>query len=262
MRLRLLLATSVALLMVAGSVRGDVVFQDSFDNDGVTNNGIGGELLTGARNGGTLFTDTGSLTASTNFGSHQSWAWTANQFDLTQGFSLDVDFTTVAAGNPSFTFSFGIIDEVTAGTGLGGLTGNLVALGATDVDGNLVAFQPTDRNGNQGLNTDFGTLESASTALNSTVALGTTQVFNLTVAADGSGSATLDGTSTSFGTGTFSDLFANSTDGEFHFAVFSQGNNDPGSSLNSVTLTAVPEPTSLAVLGTFALGLVIRRRRN
>ncbi|MGE9269178.1 MAG: PEP-CTERM sorting domain-containing protein [Verrucomicrobiales bacterium] len=257
------LGVPLSLLLSATSLHSAVVFSDSFDNDGSTNTGVGGEMSSGARNGGTAYTDTGDLTASTNFGSHQAWAWTANQFDLSDGFSLDVAFTTVAAGNPSFTFSFGIIDEVTATAGVGGDPGNVGFDNAVS-GANAISFGTTTRSsGSVGIDTEFGgtfTEFASLTEFNNALNLGTAQTFNLTVNADGSGSATIDSTTATFTAGTFSGLFDNSTDDEFHFAVYAQGNNDPGGSLQSVTLTTIPEPSSLAML---CLGgfLALRRRR-
>ncbi len=249
------------LLFASSPLQAAIVFQDTFDNDGSTNTGVGGELLTGSRNGGTLYTDTGSLTASTNFGSHQSFAWTESQFYLGDGFELEVVFTTVATGNPSFTFAFGIIDEVTATEGNGGDIGNLgfsnVASGAT-----AITFGTTTRNsGTVGLDTEFDGLFTEGVSTASNLLLGTTQTLNLTVYADGSGFTTLDSTTESFAAGTFSGLFDDSLDDSFHFALYAQGNDDPGGSFESVTINAIPEPSAMVLLGLGGL-LAARRRRG
>ncbi|MGD9419691.1 MAG: PEP-CTERM sorting domain-containing protein [Verrucomicrobiota bacterium JB025] len=246
-----------------------IVYQDTFDDaDGIgTNLGIGGGLISGTNiTAADPFDDaTGNAVAQTNFGNRVTWAHSANQFDLSSGFTLDLTFTTAATGNPSFTSSFGIVDEVTAGpagTNGVGATGNLNAFMTSDQDGlNAVGFSTTTRNSLQGLNADFGTLASVSTSLNSAIVLGTTQSFSLTVNTDGSATFDLDGTSGSLGAGALSSLFTDSADGEYYFAAYSQGNS--GFTLNDVTLTSlatIPEP-SAALLGAFGMLGLLRRRR-
>ncbi|MDP0491225.1 MAG: PEP-CTERM sorting domain-containing protein, partial [Verrucomicrobiota bacterium JB023] len=230
-----------------------LVYQDSFDNDGAANSGTGGSLNTGWRNSGTEFTDNGDLSASTNGGGQQSWAWTQSEFDLSGGFEMVVTFTTVAAGNPSFTFSFGLLDEVSAATtgngGLVGETGNFRNVIAGDTTSGI-AFGTTTRNGGIAgfdvfTDTSFTEINDDITT---SISLGTTQTLTLTVNADGSGSASLGTGTATYAAGTFT-LFDESADDEFHFAVFSQGNNDPGGSLQSVSLSQIPEPSSLALIG-------------
>lgn len=193
-----------------------IVYEDTFDNDGIAvNTGVGGGMSSLNSNGGSLHTDTGVLGAQTASGPRQSAAWTTDQFALTGGFELDVTFTTVATGNPSFTYGFGIVDEVVFDE----LKGFIIVDGTNNFIGYGAALRPTHATGKpSGLYTDFGTVTSVSTGLGAS--LGTTQTFNLVVNADGSGSATLGTVTETYAAGTFSGLFSGSTDGEYHFAVY------------------------------------------
>lgn len=275
MKITTLALLSAMTLGVATSTSATIVYQDTFDAaDGIsTNTGVGGGLISGTNiTAADPFDDaSGNAVAQTNFGNRVTWAHTANEFDLSPGFTLQVVFTTAATGFPSYTASFGIVDEVTAGTPAAndvGSSGNLNAfLIGEQADLNAVGLQagPRDPDGTgsltsfEGVNADLGgTLTQVSTGLNTAINLGTTQTFTLVVATDGSGSATLDSTTVNFAAGTFSALYTNSLDDEFYFAAYSQGN--AGLSLDSVTITAVPEPGSLALLGLGGL-LIARRRR-
>lgn len=253
------LIAAAALCAATSASASTIVYQDTFDKDGAaTNTGIGGGIATAIANSATAHTDTGGvLSASTNGGPQQSLAWSENQFSLKDGFELDVTFNTVAAGNPSFNYSFGIVDEV--------VFENLKGFIIEDEPNNFVGYgavlRPNHSTGKpSGLYTDFGTVTKVSNNL--VAGLGVSdQTFKLVVNADGSGSATLATTTETYAAGTFSGLFDGSTDGKYHFMVYAQGNNDPGSALQSVKITAVPEPGSLALLGLGGL-LITRRRRG
>ncbi|MBK1855592.1 PEP-CTERM sorting domain-containing protein [Verrucomicrobiaceae bacterium 5K15] len=255
--------TTLSLLAACGTSQAVIVYHDEFDGDFLINNNyVGGGLISDTYlDLADPFIDEGVLTSNQNpvQGFKVAYLHTENQFDLSGGFTLTVDFQTAASSSfASFTSSFGIVDEITAsGTDLG----NLNAFMQTDADLNAVGFSATTRNGFQGLNSDTtgGALTSASTALNSAIDLGTRQTFTLTVNADGSADFDLDGTSASLGAGTFSDLFTNSADGEYFFAAYTQGNS--GMNIYEITIDAVPEPSSAALLGLGGLALILRRRR-
>ncbi|MGJ8655426.1 MAG: PEP-CTERM sorting domain-containing protein [Akkermansiaceae bacterium] len=263
--------TALTLLAAGSASQAAVVYRDTFDGDGVTNTKIGGTFETGDNNigapAGSLaveFMDAGSdLVPQTNSGNRVAWMHSTNQFDLSNGFVMLVDFTTAASGNPSFTSSFGIVDEITSvNTPNAGDPGNLSAFMQTDQALNAVGFSATTRNGFQGLNSDFGTLTSLSDDLDSAVTLGSRQLFTLTVNADGSGTATLNSTSANLTAGQLSSLFTDSADGEFYFAAYSQGNS--GLTIHEVSinaLDAIPEPSSTALLGLGGLALILRRRK-
>ncbi|WP_404307668.1 PEP-CTERM sorting domain-containing protein [Neorhodopirellula lusitana] len=273
MKITTLVAFLTAAIGVGANAPAEVVYQDNFNAaDGIgINAGIGGGLTSSTNIGAAdPFDDlTGNAVAQTDFGNRVAWAYTNNQFDLSGGFKLDVTFTTAALDDsfPSFVSSFGIVDEVTATvtneTDSLGDRGNLNSFMFADQDdlnavGFAVAARPATDNA-PGLYSDFGTLTEVSSALDSAILLGTTQTFSMTVLTDGSAEFSLDGASGSLAAGTLSSLFTDSTDGEYYFVAYSQGN--PGFSLSDVTITAVPEPTSLAFLGVGGL-LVARRRRK
>ncbi|WP_309489500.1 PEP-CTERM sorting domain-containing protein [Oceaniferula flava] len=268
------LGTLSALVLSAGLANATIVYQDTFDAaDGIgTNTGIGGGLVSGTNiDDADPFDDvTGNAVAQTNSGNRLTWAHTANQFVLNSGFTLTVTFTTAEQADtfPSFTSSFGLVDEVTVTTPAAdgvGASGNLNAYLYTDQASlNTVGFSLANRPDHAnpeapGLYTDFGTLSLASSDLNSAIVYGTEQTFTLTVNADGSAAFDLDGTSGTLAAGALSSLFTDSADGAYHFVAYSQGN--PGLTLNSVTIDAVPEPSSAALLGLGGIALLLRRRK-
>lgn len=259
------------------SLQATILYQDTFeaaDGIGINTAGIGGGLISGTNvTGADPFDDaSGNAVAQTDFGNRIAFAHTENQFNLVAGFTLTVNFTTIspllnaADVFPSYTASFGIVDEVTAGTPAANdvaSTGNLNSFLSGDQDLNAVGFtvanRPSDATRLPGLYNDFGTLTLASTAANGVINLGGTQTLTLTVNADGSAEFDLDGGGASLAAGTFSDLFDDSLDGAFHFVAYSQGNE--GFTLNSVTIETVPEPSSAALLGLGGLALILRRRK-
>ncbi|MGJ8655427.1 MAG: PEP-CTERM sorting domain-containing protein [Akkermansiaceae bacterium] len=257
--------TALTLLAVTSASQAVVVYQDVFEGNIGNGNGVGGDFTSGTNSAVAAagkFIDEGVLTSDTAAGNQVAWMHSINQFDLSTGFTLTVDFQTAATGQTSFTSTFGIIDEI-ADTGefsTGNLTSFLTQDNATYTSLNALGLSATDRNGNQGINSDFGTFSTIED-LNSAIVLGTRQTFILTVNADGSANFSLDTTTGSAAAGTFSGLFSSSSDGEFYFAANSQGNT--GLKMFGVTidtLDAIPEPSSTALLGLSGLALLIRRR--
>jgi len=259
-----------ALMLTASVAQGVIVYEDNFGGN-IGNPDVGGEIISGTNiTAADPFEDAGLLVAQTNNGNRLAYGYTENQFALTGGFTLEVVFVTADSGNPSYNVGFGIVDEVTAtvpaadGTGD---SGNLNGfLGTDKPDLNAVGFSAINNTNTIGLNADFGTLETKSTALNSAIDLGTTQTFTLTVNADGSASFGLSGGTNPAETGTLSAgelsaLFDDSADGEYHFAVYSQGNSGLQISSVSIDAVAVPEPSSTALLGLGGLALILRRRK-
>ena len=254
------------------SAQAMVVYQDFFIGDGIgTNTGIGGAMISGTNIADAdPFADdepgTG-LTAQTANGNRVAIAFTTGQFDLSAGFTLEAAFTSAASTFGSNALAIAIVDEL---DGVGPLAangtipqGNMNALFINDADLNAVGFLfdegSTAPQPGTGLITDFGTLTVATTEQNANFMVGSSQTISLTVNEDGSGSFAIDAnTPTTFATGTFSDLFTNSADDAFHVVLRSQGN--PGLSVSSLTLTTVPEPSSLALLVLGGLAFARRRR--
>lgn len=261
MRLSQLCPIAICLVFSCGFLHGDIVYQDTFDNDGIaTNVGIGGGMASGT-SGGLSFVDNGNLSGgSATSGGNRTNASSLNSFDLSEGFTLDVTFLNPVAngdagGNfPSNHFSIGLATASATSTEEFFST-NSAAPGFTGI-----GFSMGTRAGNvdQGLIVADGTSYSTLNTVADPETGGATAIdFSLTVNADGSYEYTIGNAS---GSGSDAGLDLSS---EFFFRTRTQGSD--GNQIQSVTLnalTAVPEPSSsivLCVLG--SLGWVGRRRR-
>ncbi|MEM9110783.1 MAG: PEP-CTERM sorting domain-containing protein [Planctomycetota bacterium] len=256
-----LLAAALAPLVIAGTANATVVYEDTYEGDGLaTNNGTGGGMTqrTIFQN---AFSDAGSgldSQASTN-AARRAVVSTDNAFNLSEGFILEVHYQVPGdvTGNGLFewsmsptNFTAGTQSEPVFSTFNGGTAGDQgnsqlaigVAVGSFPEFGPGVYY-------NNGLGND-GTSVSALLTPAGLTAANTEVVTILTVNADNTLSFSVDGNVTN-GAHAF-DLSS-----PLYFNVLAQ----PRGTVNFARITAIPEPSSLALLGLGGL-LVARRRRG
>ena len=162
-----------------------------------------------------------------------------------RGMTLDVTWRNSAAMT---RYSFGLVDA--AWTTSGGVDWlNQSAAGAYGV-----GFSTAGEAGADGLyfNNDAGTLTPLSTAQGVETTGGALQTMSITVT-DTTWSYSLNGAAATTGTHTFD------TSRNYRFAAWSQ--KAERSRITNITITAIPEPSSTALLGLGGLALALRRRR-
>lgn len=228
-----------------------IVYQDSFDNDGLaSNSGTGGTLTSNSirqhswsDNGSLLFTET----ANTNF-QNRALVFTNNSFQSSVGFQLEVDFLFTNNGGAS-ALSFGLIRE---DANLATYNGFHPYLSDTSV----YSFGINTDTGNLGF-TDASTVSLLDDGVIGTS--GTSRNVILTIVSDGATGAdwswSLDGVSQGSGNIAIFDFASG-----YRFAAY--GQDDQGDkSISSVTLSTIPEPSSLLLLGISFTAMLARRKR-
>ena len=224
-----------------------VVYQDTFDNDGLaTNTGIGGGLQEfNATNGGATgltVVDDGNLSTPSTGHNNRGNFFSLNTFDLTGGFTLTAELDLLSgstlSGNASRAM-FGLISDATTP----GRFGNIV-------QPDSIAFSPVG---------DFDGLVYEGTEIDNTLSLDATTGFQtvaISVAANGLDyTYSVDGVSES---GTLASAFDFT---EEYRIVGAFQDAESFTVYESITLEVVPEPSSAALLGLGGLALILRRRK-
>jgi alkaline phosphatase D len=245
--------TATLDITVVGPPVAGVVYHDTFGNDGLAvNTGTGGGLIAvraedAGAGDGTIWSDAGvGLTVSTTAGGDRTAAATINAFNLSEGFTLSVAWTSLGSAEPiSFALSpeqWTTMDDPTGSAiqdPLGYYANRYVA---STFDIKSMGLQAGDKNRVQGLYINEGSGVQAQRILleASTVAAGA-HTFSLTVGANNVYSYILDGAAALTGTTTF-DLSQ-----PLYFNAYSQATTTTITEIRVVATSDLdPEPTNNA----------------
>lgn len=251
-----------ACLLASGAAHATtIVFSDNFDNDTLaTNSGIGGGMVNRSIHGGANWSDNGNLQFNASGSNYQNRAisYTTNSWQSDGGFELTVDYFVSNTGTQlANIFSFGLIStdtDLSTYSDLNpfGRTAHVYSIGV-----NLTNAQSGAQAG-RGLNFTDGTTAESLHITGNFVA-GTVTPLVITVLNDGSGGAnwsySINGTVEASGN---IESFDFSKD--FRFAAFGE-DNEYTKRIHSVSLTAIPEPSTGALFGILFSASLLRRRR-
>jgi hypothetical protein len=249
-------------LLVAGAAQAALLYSDTFDNDGLeTNEGTGGGIVNR-----TIYGDSWSETSNgleynagaTNY-ERRAAAYSENSFQSDGGFELTVNYFTSSIGDVAANlFSFGLVSTATdmstySGYNIFGTDTGVTALGV-----NITAGQ---------VSRGLWYADGASTTLLDES--GTTQQFVastvtpvvISVEADGNGGAdwsySINGVTEASGNIATFDFAS-----EYQFVTYAQ---DDGFTryIDSVSVTSIPEPATIGMLGLGAIvTLAIRKHQR
>lgn len=251
------LSLSAMVILAASSSYATIVYEDTFDNDGLaTNAGIGGGLASRLISGAD-FQDNGSLTTTnTANGYRRGVASSINSFLLTDGFILEVHFNG-GTNSTAEHFSLGQSQYSSDSNA----EPSLVATGwaGNGRNGRYDIGVITQRSGDYGLKFNDGSQSAG--AVHNLVTTGTdpyaavTNTIVLTVTPDDQFSYVLNGAPAVTG-----EIDADGNidlSQPLYFNVWSQSS----ANISYVKITDIPEPSSLALLGLGGL-LIARCRRG
>ncbi|MFC5050395.1 PEP-CTERM sorting domain-containing protein [Rubritalea spongiae] len=270
------LAAVATTALTSTYAQATIVFQDTFDNDGLAvNAGIGGGM--GSRGATKSWGDNGNLNFNNGGNSHyQSRAvgYTLNSWQSDGGFIVDVTYNWSGSVGLANLMAFGLVSDETDFSTYGNTAVNASATGFNPFGFNepaaasLVYSIGVNLNTQQGVNTGLnfvnsdGTTPSVAQALDSTTNFpknGSDVDVSFSVLADGLGGAnwsySINGSQEATGNIAVFDFSKN-----YQFAAYGQ-DNEAARSISSVTVTAVPEPSATALLGLGGLALIMRRRK-
>jgi len=254
----ILAALLVMALSAASANAAMVVFQDNFDNDGLaTNTGVGGGLDRYTRQGDT-WVDNGDLSGNSMGGNDRGNVFSLNSFDLSKGFSLEVSYSIDNIGSTGANrVNIGLIDELPEVQDNGTYVTTFLA---SNLDKYGIGMNMTTQTGPQGLtfadDAGAGSVTSLSNA--QTISTGT-HTFLIEMDTESNWSYSIDGATATTGTigGDGFDLTR-----DYQFFAYVQDYRYNKINISSVTLTAVPEPATMAMLVAGLPALWLRRKRE
>ncbi|CAA6691701.1 MULTISPECIES: PEP-CTERM sorting domain-containing protein [unclassified Lentimonas] len=263
MKTKKTLSTLIASLLMAGAAQAStIVYQDTFgDGDLAVNAGTGGGAINRTISNGVWSEAAGeaSFTASNTRFSRNAILYASNTFQSSGGFQLDVDYTIGSLNDSGGNdLSFGIVSSETDFSSYGdaGDSSDNPFASITSVYSLGVNITGASR----GLNfTDSSTVTSLDVSGdNAQFVANASTAVSITIGTGGAWSYSIGGVEEATGTivGGF-DLTKS-----YRFVAYGQDDQGP-KTLQSVTLTAIPEPSAYALLaGLTGLALVVARRRQ
>lgn len=243
------------LLLLAAAAQADVVYQDSFDGDGLgTNAGIGGGAA--QTQGGGSWGDDGDATynnTGTSF-SDSALLYSTNSFQSAGGVELTVNYTckSVATAGRNL-FGFGLLADASSWSAVDDNSPFAELSSVYSIGVNLI----TESGVPVGLN--FADESTVTTLDGDAIGAGTDREVVIRVEDDGIGGAdwTLSIAGTEQGSGNIASFdFTKS----FSFAAYGQ-DNERTKIINSVSLEAIPEPAALTLVGLAGFGFLWLKRR-
>lgn len=224
----------------------EVVYQDSFDNDGLgTNTGIGGGAInkTIANHS---WTDDGDATFSTSGTSYMRRAilYSENTFQSDSGFKLTVYYTTGIVGDSAaHNLSFGLISTDTDLSTYSGLNLFSVATGVYGLGANVTTDASEAK---RGLNFADGSTVTSLDAAGDNVQFiaGSSTPVVIEIDADGAWTYSIDGITEA--SGTIAEGFDLTK--SYHFVVYGQDDNGGGKSIQSVELETLAPDRTLSLI--------------
>ncbi|MDG1357418.1 MAG: PEP-CTERM sorting domain-containing protein [Akkermansiaceae bacterium] len=251
MKTKILHIILAGMLGTAMTSQAAVLYQSDFTDPGATLASTGLAASAGAVGGTWTINTTADRLDGVGGGNARSNVYTTNAFSLDPGFKgFELNLTFQNTGGMT-RFSMGLVD---GDFNIGGTASdwfNQSLAGAYGVGFSTAGSGTSDY---LGFNNDAGTITELSTAQGDAT-VGILQTMSISVTAD-SWSYSLNGQTAT--TGTFATEF-DITRG-FRFASYAQRNNR--AQYTNITISAIPEPSSTALLGLGGLAMVLRRKRS